>query len=271
MLIKLPTDKTMNEAAVVNAGIRVDSTVPAITKLPNNLIAAVARTVTGTKIGFWTDTAFLKKELIALNDTLHSARKIGEAEKLPDVSEMKWNRKWNGLEDILYQITETITELESSVQIPVSSKRTTSASAWERFQNEDNAMGEYLAKIRSMVCEMSSKARTKWNFLAKTLEKELLFIYNCAQSLRLKLDFLNKHSGEKVDQFHVFPPVRKPSTNDGDEGNAEPYDHQYRKAMLELGREKHEFHGLLDAVKSFFEWYESPSERVKKNRSLEVH
>jgi hypothetical protein len=119
---------------------------------------------------------------------------------------------------------------------------------------------------------MSPKAKTKWNFWAKKLEAELLFIYNCAQSLRLKLSFLKKHSGEEVDQFHVFPQRQDPSLDDDGNSNGaeEPYDHQYRKASLELGKEKHEFHGLYDAVTRFFEYYESPPERVRSNRCLEV-
>jgi hypothetical protein len=202
--------------------ISTDSTVPVTTSLPNNLIAAVARTMTGTKIGFWTDTDFLKKELIALNDTLHSVRKIGKAEKLPDVSEMKWNRKWTELEKILDQIIEAVAELESAIEISQIGNLTDATSVWQKFQNEDNALGEILNEIRAMVCEMSPKAKTKLNFWAKKLETELLFIYNCAQSLRLKLSFLKKHSGEKVDQFHVFSQRDDPSLDDDGNSAAQP-------------------------------------------------
>jgi uncharacterized protein (DUF302 family) len=238
------------------------------TSLPNKPTLDAVKTLAGTELGFRTNSARLKKRLLALAATLHSARRIGEAEELIDVLKVKWHQEWNTLEGILEKIVRTVSELDQAIGSPDTDHLTTATSVWEKLEAEDDALGEILAEIRTLAGEMSVEARTKWNLLAGPLETDLRSIHACAQSLRLKLELLQENSSEQVDQLldQVVSQLRKPSLH----GEAEPYDHQYRKAVIELGREQHEFHGLLDAVKGLASWAESPAERVRKNRSLAV-
>lgn len=49
------------------------------------------------------------------------------------------------------------------------------------------------------------------------------------------------------------------------EPDSETYQREYRNAVIALEAEQHQFLGILDAVKSFFLWFETPEQRMLKN------
>ena len=222
----------------------------------------------GTKIGFRTTADCLKERLLVLSDKLTSARQIGAKDRSSDGARVGWHRAWDRIEAVLGRSMGIVSDLERAVESTDGDHLAKAISAWEEFQVADDHLGRALAEIRTLVGEMSLAARTEWNLFAGYLETDLTSIYSCAQSLRLELELLKTHTREEIDRFlgQISSKLHSPSPN----GQAEPYSHQYRRAVIELGREHHEFQGILDVVKGLAMWGESPSERMLENRSLKV-
>ncbi len=221
-----------------------------------------------TKTGMRETSDCLKERLRVLSDKLTSARRIGAEAGLSDSMRAGWQRACDRIEAILGRSVGMVAALERAAEGTDSGHLAQAISAWEDFQVADDHLGRALAEIRALVGEMPLAARTEWNLFAVALETDLTSIYSCAQTLRLELELRKTHSREEVGRFldQVSSKLRT-SSSDGD---PEPYSHQYRRAVMELGREHHEFQGILDVVKGLAMWGESPSERVLENRSLKV-
>jgi hypothetical protein len=70
-------------------------------------------------------------------------------------------------------------------------------------------------------------------------------------------------------QARIATPVlnnaQLPRRIQAEEMDAQTYEREYRKAVIALEAEQHEFTGMLDFVKSLCLWFESPEERMRKN------
>jgi hypothetical protein len=79
------------------------------------------------------------------------------------------------------------------------------------------------------------------------------------------------HATEEVDRIIHDILSKLPKRTDADRTDAVASEQEYRRAVIELEEEQHEFLGVLDLFKSFWQWFESPEERVLRNRSLGVN
>ena len=161
-------------------------------------------------------------------------------------------------------------EMHDSIESRDRESRNVALEAWETIQTEDAQLVQALSAIRAQASALNAAVRKDWNLLARTLEPHLETIYACAHALRVKLELLEKHSMEEVDQLVQHILTRLPNRTHAAAWNAETYQQEYDKAVVQLEQEQHEFLGVGDLIKSFWQWFESPEERMHKNRSLRV-
>jgi hypothetical protein len=95
-------------------------------------------------------------------------------------------------------------------------------------------------------------------------------IYACARGLRVKLELLEDHSKEEVDQIVRHILSKLPNRTHAEALDPATYQQEYDKAVIQLQQEQHKFLGVWDLVKSFWEYFESPNERIDKNRSVRI-
>ncbi|MCD6051715.1 MAG: hypothetical protein K0Q55_3124, partial [Verrucomicrobia bacterium] len=142
--------------------------------------------------------------------------------------------------------------------------------AWEAIQREGDQLQAALGHIRALATGLATEDRKRWNLLALTLETELEAIHACAQALRIKLELLKRYSLEEADHL-IHCVISKLPKRDRTEGaDTTLYDHELRKAVIELEKEQHESSSFMDIVKAMLIWVETPEERMRKNRSLQV-
>ena len=230
--------------------------------------AEAVRAVVRWMAGFHADCARLKELLQSLAEALEPVRRIGTRAGLDDGFTAGWNRDWRRLGEVLDRLLEIADRLDRIIGSSESDRVASATAAWEALQSGDDQLGESLGRLRAQAAVMDLAARKDWNLLARPLEADLENIHCRVQSLRIKLELLKKRSGEEVDR--VLDLLLAQIRTRRADGQSQAYDHQYRDAAIELGREQHEFRGLLDVVKGLWMWVESPAERMHKNRSLGV-
>ena len=193
----------------------------------------------------------LQAELAA---TLQGLRLFGTAKIVPVVGNADWHGLWDDISRTLVRIVSEVGAMTGFVEGSETGGKVRALEAWDMIQVEDDRLVRALKGVRSLVGQLSLDDRKEWNVLARALESQLVEIHACAQSLRLKLEELK----ESTDRAPVAG------------GPVSPHDHDHRKAVLQLEREKHEFTGFTDVVKGLWMWSETSDERMRENRSLVV-
>jgi len=222
------------------------------------------------EVGFRTDAAHLKELEQALAVTLLNARQFGRKHGSPDDWTTNSDQQWDNVEGHLRRIRMLVSEMHDGIESRDRESREGALAAWETIQSEDAQLEKALSGIRAQASALNAAVRRDWNLLARTLEPHLETIYACAHALRVKLELLEKHSKEEVEQLVQHILSRLPDRTQAAAWDAETYQQEYDKAVIQLEQEQHEFLGVGDFIKSFWQWFESPEERMRKNRSLRV-
>ncbi|MFN0067957.1 MAG: hypothetical protein ACKVYV_10005 [Limisphaerales bacterium] len=222
------------------------------------------------EIGSRIDTAHLRELQEALSVSLHSGRHFGTLQGLPDTSDMNWQRNWDNVEKILNRTGELVNEMAGGLDSHESDHLKRATAAWEAIQCEGDLLQEALEAIRTQANGLSATGRKQWNLLARTLESELEAIHFCAEALRIKLELQNGRSKEEAERMVRSIVSKLPKRNRKDGVADELYDHEFRKAVIGLQREQHEFLGGMDVLKGLLMWAETPDSRMRRNRSLSV-
>ncbi len=222
------------------------------------------------EVGFRTDATHLKELEQDLAVTLRSARQFGRKHGSPDDWTTSWDQQWDNVEGHLRRIRMLVGEMHDCIESRDRERRNLALEAWETIQTEDAQLEKALSGIRTQASALNAAVRKDWNLLARTLEPHLETIYACAHALRVKLELLEKHSLEEVDQLVQHILAKLPDRAHAAVWDAETYQQEYDKAVIQLEQEQHEFLGVGDLIKSFWQWFESPAERMHKNRSLRV-
>jgi hypothetical protein len=217
------------------------------------------------EIGFRTDAVRLKALEQALAVTLADARHFGRRHGSPDEWNSTWNTQWDQVEGIVRRINDRVRELEGSMEGSDPGRLAKALAAWETIQSEDARMVDALGGLRAQAMGLNVAVEADWNRLARALATHLETIHACAQALRIKLELLQRHSPEEVDQI-VRDVLAKLPNRARTEGPGGGLDEQpYREAATELVREKHKFLGFVDVLKGLSMWVESTEERADKN------
>ena len=222
------------------------------------------------ELGFRTDSAQLKELEKDLTVTLQNARHFGRKHGSPDDWNKNWHQQWDDVEGILRRIRVLVHEMDQSIENCDSDRLNKALEAWETFQSEDAKLLDALTAIRTQASGLDAVVRKDWNILARTLDAHLETIHARAQALRIKLELLKKHSKEEVEHLVQKILSKLPNRTHAEGMDAEISEQEYRRAANELEQEQHEYLGFMDVVKSLLMWIETPEERVRKNRSLQV-
>jgi len=219
------------------------------------------------EIGFRMDAAHLwelEKDLIV---TLQSARHFGRAHGSAGEWNTDWHRQWDNVEGILQRTRVLVNAMQDAIESRDGVRTEEALVAWDTIQLEDARLVVALGAIRAQASKLNADIRQDWNTLARTFELHLEAIHACAQASRVKLELLEKHSKKDVDQLvqRVLTKLPNPTLTAGVD-----YQEEYDRAAIELEREQHEYLGVGDLFKSFWQWFESPEERVAKNRFLRI-
>jgi hypothetical protein len=210
----------------------------------------------------------------SLATSLQSGRHLPSRQALPHIWDRKWQGHWDNIEEILERtrthVNELVDGLESHVENNAGEHLSRAMSAWEAIQCEGDFLQQALAQVRVQADQLSAGDRENWNTLARTLEYELEAIHYFAQAMRIKLMLLNGHSQEEAGQVVQSIITQFPERQPQPGNEEELYDHEYRRAVLQLREEQHKFLGFLDIFKSLLMWVETPEERMIRNRSLQV-
>lgn len=222
------------------------------------------------EIGFRTDSAHLKELETDMTATLQHARHFGKKHGSPDDWNTNWHQQWDDVEAILRRIRVLVNEMDGSIESSDSDRLKKALKAWESIQSEDAKLVKALSAIRAQAVGLNAVVRKDWNLLARTLESHLETIHACAQALRIKLELLKEHSKEEVDDLVKNFLSKLPNRPHADGMDTEIYEHEIRKAAVELEKEQHEYLGFMDVIKGLLIWVETTEERVSKNLSLQV-
>ena len=226
-----------------------------------------AHVLSQLEVGFRTDSAQLRELENTLDTTVHSARLFGSHHGSAGEQEARWHRQWDQAGGILLRLRRLVAQIEASIDSPDDDRHETALRLWALAQDEDGRLLEALKQIRTQAGELDVAARKQWNLLARQLENQLETIHSCGQALRVKLELLKRHSRPEVDQL-IHNALAKSVAGPAEGAQ---FDHDYRAAVLELGREQHAFSGFWDVVKGLSLWVETPDERMQKRRSLTLN
>jgi hypothetical protein len=222
------------------------------------------------EIGSRIDAAHLKELEAALSVSLRSGRHFGTKQGFPESSDLNWQGNWDNVEKILNRTQVWMSEMEGGLASHASGHLERATVAWEAIQCEGDLLQEALGTIRMQTTEMNSQGRQEWNLLAHTLESQLEAVHFCAEALRIKLELQKGNSREAAEGMVQDIVSKLPKRNHKAGSEDALYDHEFRKAAIDLQREHHEFLGFMDLVKGMLMWTETPDTRMRKNRSLSV-
>lgn len=220
--------------------------------------------------GFRTDSARLKTLEGDLAETLQCARHFGGSHGSPGDWNTDWNRQWDSVEALLRRIRVLVDDMDGSIASGDDDRLKSALETWDTIESEDGKLVEALGGLRAQAGGLDAAARKDWNLLARTIESNLETIHACAQALRIKLELLKKYSRDEVDRLVQDILIQLPNRTQADGINPAAYEREYRAAASELAQERHKFMGFMDVVKGLWMWVETPAERVRKNRSLQV-
>lgn len=215
------------------------------------------------------------KHLDELDDrsqaALRKARDFGELHGLTRDWTSNWLQQWDNVEVHMTQQRVLAKEMCITIKIGDPDNLRKALEIWESIEKEDAKLLDALGTIRTLTNEQESPARTNWNLLANELEGPLTGIELCLQALRIKLELLKENSTESESELvqsmrTKFSALSRPNTpKDGDALDM-------RNAAIQLEKEQHEYksRGFLNLIRGLFMCFESPEERVRKNRSLTI-
>ena len=226
--------------------------------------------LTRLEIGSRIDAAHLKELAEGLFASLHTGRDIGVRQGLPETPDRNWQRNWDKIEKILSRTRVLMNEMTSGLENHESGHLKRATAAWEAIQCEGDLLHVALEPIRTQANGLKAVSRKQWNLLAQTLEAELEAVHFCAQALRIKLALQKSQGKEAAERLVRCIVFKLPKLNQPDGLDEALYDHEFRKAIMELQREQHEFLGCMDVLKGLLIWSETPDERMRGNRSLSI-
>ncbi len=207
----------------------------------------------------------LEKDLAA---TMTMAREAGSRLAPSQSWNAAWQRSWDAVMESVHCINDHLVGIGDMMTGSQADRIGSALAIWESAQLEDAKLLAVLRGIRLQAGELEAASRKEWNQLARVIESHLETIHTSAQALRVKLEFLKKHSAEEVEHLVEKMRNRLLTQTRGTQVSAEPFDRDYRNAVLEREKDQHVFTGFLDVVKALSLWVESPDERMRKNRSL---
>ena len=223
------------------------------------------------ELGFRTDSAQLKELEKDLTVTLQSARSFGRNHGSTHEWNQNWHQQWDHVEEILSRSRAFVHEMDQSIENCDCERLQKVLKAWDAFESEDAKLLEAFTAIRAQASGLDAVGRRDWNILARTLDAQSETLHTRAQALRIKLELRKKHSKEEVDHLVQRILSKLPNRTHAEGKDAELSEQEYRRAANELEQEKHEYLGFMDVVKSLLIWIETPEERVRRNRSLQVN
>ena len=153
----------------------------------------------------------LKERETELAEALQSTRSFGSQRGSIAAWNADWNRQWDDIGGILRRISAQVDAMTSSLDSTTSGNLQNAIKTWETVQSGDARLLEALKAIRTQVGELGAEERKKWNIIARTIESHMATTHECAESLRLKLVALKKHSDEPPEDLSTGAPS-KPST-----------------------------------------------------------
>ncbi len=224
--------------------------------------------LTRLETGFHANAATLKALENDLAGTMESAREAGSKLAPSPGWNAEWQRRWDDVMGSVRRINVHLYAIGDLVDGNDGERIGKALAAWETAQLEDAELLATLRVIRGQAAELEAPWRKKWNQLARLIESNLETIHSSAQALRVKLELLKKYTVEDVENL-VGRMRAKASPQPGNsQVPAEPFDRDYRNAVLDREQDQHVFNGLLDVIKGLSLWVESPNDRMRKNRAL---
>ncbi len=221
---------------------------------------------TGSRI----DSAHLKELERTLAVSLRSGRQFGTPQRLPGTWATDWQHQWDNVDKILDRTRVLLNEMIAGAKSNEADHLQRAMIAWEAIQREGDQLQTALGHIRALASSLAAEDRKRWNLLALTLETELEAIHTCAQALRIKLELLKRYSLEEAEHLVHCVTSKLPKRDRTQDVDPALYDHELSKAVIELEKEQHESSSFMDIVKAMLIWVETPEERMRKNRSLQV-
>ncbi len=218
--------------------------------------------------GFHANAATLKALEVDLGVAMASARDAGRKRSPSPSWNEAWQRNWDEVMGSVRCINGHLVEMGSLVIGHDPDRISRALSLWGAAQREDARLLAALRIARMQAGELGVDMRKEWNRLACVIEGHLETIHTSAQALRVKLELLKKHSTEEVEVLVQSFHAKLNSQSRTNAKSSEPFDQDYRVAVLEREQGQHVFTGFLDVVKGLSLWVESPDERMRKNRSL---
>ncbi len=229
-----------------------------------------SRILSRLETGLRTDSARLQQLARDFAVTLRSARDLGLEQDFTKEWDAIWNQRWVMVEDLLQRISGLMSEIDVAIDSSDRSRLKEAMGAWESIQSNDVNLVEIMSEIRGQASALNAAARIEWNLLATAFDADLETIHACSQALRVKLELLSKHTKAEVGLLVQGFLVNLPKLSQADDLEMAKYQLKLDAASVELGEEKHQAGGFLDAVKALFMWVETPEERVKNDRSLRI-
>lgn len=217
---------------------------------------------------FRSNSAQLEEMEQSLSTTLHRARNLGMQYGSLDDCDTNWRVCWDRVEESLHKIILRVREMEGSINSDDPEHLTAAMAAWKGIQDEDQTMVATFEDLRSEAINMNATARKDWILVAQQLEVHLETIYACARALRIKLEWSKKRSREDVEHLVQSISSRRTLHSEGNKPRSADYVLKYQTAVDELEQERHAFFGIPDGIKTLFQFFETPEERVRSNEGL---
>jgi len=161
----------------------------------------IARILARLETGFRTDSNRLRDLDREFTETLQSARHFGNRANAVDRWNVKWYQEWDQVEFILRQTKMLVIEMEQSIATAELTQLQAALAASKAIQAQNHSLAQALAAIRAQANQLTAADRADWNILARTLKSHVETIHSCAQALRIKLELLQDHSHEEVNEL----------------------------------------------------------------------
>jgi hypothetical protein len=230
--------------------------------------ANTALILTRLESGFRANAASLNALENDLAATMTLAREAGSRVAPSRSWNSAWHRGWDEVLGCIRAINRHLVEIGERVTGQDANRIDSALVIWEAVQLEDAKLLVALRGVRMQAGELAAPSRKEWNQLARVIESHLETIHTSAQALRVKLEYLKKYSADEVEELVEGMRTRLRTQPRSNQLPAEPFDRDYRNAVLEREEDQHVFTGFMDVIKALSLWVESPDERMRKNRSL---
>lgn len=214
--------------------------------------------------GIRTDAENLKRLREAFDGLLQTGSTFTSSQSRSDAWNGEWHQRWDRVDEILTETKSLVNDLARDAACVDAEHIARAAATWAAIQSQDDRLQEAMRGVRGKAQELSQPDRKSWNGLAREIESQFDAIHSCEQALRIKLEkFLSQIEAESR-------PTQSEEPSESEGSGDALYDHEFRKAVMTVGQEKHQYLGIRDALKSLLMWVESPAERVRRDRLLVV-